>query len=94
MRDDRLNDELIHRARNQAPDEPAVDLDVVEWKVLEVVERAESRAEVVEGKLATATAQAGGEGSRLFKIADRGRLGQLEDQTSRIDSCFIQCSLR
>ncbi len=47
--DDGLDDELVHGALHETADEVAVDLEVVEGQVLQVVEGAEAGAEVVEG---------------------------------------------
>ena len=68
---------LIHGA---VADELAVDLEVVEGQVLEVVEGAEAGAEVVEGEVAAQLGQALGELRGRGDVGDRGGLGDLEDQ--------------
>src|SRR5581483_10213903 len=55
--DDGLDDEPVGRVGDEVGDELAVDLQVVEVEVLEVVERGEARAEVVEREFATERAQ-------------------------------------
>ena len=83
--DEGLHHELVGGASRQAADEVAVDLDVVEGQVLEVVEGAEARAEVVEGEAAAQAAQPVGEALGVLQVRDRGRLGELEDERRRID---------
>ena len=78
---------------DDAADEVAVDLEVVEGQALEVVEGAESRAEVVQREPAAAGAQPVGEGLGLLDVGDRRRLRQLEDQTRGIDAGVRQRAL-
>ena len=67
-------------------DELAVDLQVVERQVLEVVERGEAGAEVVERELAADLAQPLHERLRLGDVHDRRRLGDLEDELAGVDA--------
>ena len=67
----------MRRAR-QAADEVPVDLQVGERQVLQVVQRAEARAEVIECDGAAERLRARAERLRLVHIADRGGLGQLD----------------
>ena len=73
------------RLLEAARDELAVDLQVVERQVLEVVERAEARAEVVEREAAAELREALGEAPRERDVRDRRGLGDLEDQAPRVD---------
>ena len=79
-----------------AADELAVDLDDVERQVLEVGERAEAGAEVVEGEAAAELGEPLGEAARLLEVADRRRLGDLEDQRRRVDRrrCWISATMK
>ena len=62
----------------QLLDELAVDLEDVERQVLEVVERAEAGAEVVERELAAEVGERCGERAGALDVDDRGGLGDLE----------------
>ena len=65
--------ELIHRVRGQFSDEAAVDLDVVEQEVLEVVERPEARPKSSSASAAPARSP-GSRHSGLLDMTDRRRL--------------------
>src|SRR3954469_6844686 len=88
--DDRLDDELVGPVDGRVADELAVDLQVVERQVLEVVERAEARTEVVEGEAAAEVGQAGREVLGARDVGDRDRLGDLEDDLARADLAGLQ----
>src|SRR5207245_8335921 len=70
----------------KAANEIAVDLEIVEGDVLQVVERAEAGAEIVQRKSAAATPQFRGELPRVVDVAHGGRFGQLEDQPPGVDT--------
>jgi hypothetical protein len=78
--DDCFNDEPIGGIGAEATNEVAIDLEIVEGEMLQVEERAEAGAEIVQREPAAPTPQLGGETLRALNVADRGRLGQLEDQ--------------
>ena len=73
-----LDHGLVHAPVLEPEHEGAVDLELVHRQVLEVGERAEPRAEVVERELAAHLAQAGDEVDGTAEIGDRGGLGDLE----------------
>src|SRR3954454_7768037 len=75
--DDRFHGQLVRLRRGQLADEVAVDLQIVERQVLQVVERAEASAEVVECECAAELAEALGEAARLLDVHDRRRFGDL-----------------
>ena len=79
--------------RGQVLDELAVELDVAHRQVLEVVERPEPGAEVVEREAAAEVGQAAGELGGLGHVRDRGRLGDLEDQLGRVDRGALELAL-
>ena len=83
--DQRLHDSWFGGVLGEAADELAVDLEVVERQVLEVVEGAEAGAEVVEGEPAAQAAQPLGEAPGPLDVHDRRRLGHLEDEPGRVD---------
>src|SRR5207247_3669809 len=66
--DDGLDDKLVHRASAESADEFAVDLEVVEGEVLEVMTGAKARSEVVQGELATAEVHPIGERPRDLQV--------------------------
>ena len=72
--------------RGERADEVAVDLEVVERQVLQVVEGGEAGAEVVEREAAAEPGQALREGAGLLHVGDRGGLGDLEHEAARIDA--------
>src|SRR5207248_9571611 len=82
---DRPQYQLVGGASRRVPDELTVDLEVVERQVLQVVEGAKASAEVIECEAATDIRQRGYEPPGLVHIADRSRLGDLEDQLGGID---------
>ena len=88
--DHRPDHPLIDLASRQAADELSVDLQVVHRQVLEVVERPETRPEVVEGELAAHLPDPRREAPRLFHVRDRRRLRDLEHQARRVDGRFLQ----
>src|SRR5687767_14053259 len=71
-------------------DEVAVDLQVVEGEVFQVVEGAEARAEVVEREAAAELLDALGEPARRLEVGDRGRLAHLDDEAAGIDTGLRQ----
>ena len=77
----------------QAADERAVDLQVAKGQVLEVVEGAEARAEVVERDRAAECLRTGAEGPRALHVGDRSRLGDLEDQARGVDAVAVEPAL-
>ena len=81
--DDGADHEPVGGVGGAVADELAVDLDEVEGQVLEVVEGAEARAEVVQGEAAAELAELLGEAARGGDVVDRGGLGDLEDQLGR-----------
>ena len=85
--DDRFDDELVFRIGAKASDEVAIDLEIVEREVLEVIERAESRAKIVQRKTAPSAPQLRRERLRVLDVANRRRFGQLEDQARGVDVC-------
>src|SRR2546427_1442458 len=91
--DDRFDHKLVGGVGDEAPNEVAVDLEVVEREVLEVVERAEACSKVVQGELAAAVPQLVRESLRLLDVSDRRRLCQLEDETRGIDAGVAQCAI-
>ena len=82
---DRPQYQLVGGAGRKVADELPVDLEVVERQVLQVVEGAKARAEVIECEAATDVGERGHESPGLVHIADGGRLGDLEDQLGGID---------
>ena len=78
--DDGFDDELVDASAGRVFDEFAVDLDVVEWEVFEVVEGAEAGAEVVEREAAAVVAEVLREGLGVGDVGDGGGFGDLEDQ--------------
>ena len=77
---ERAHDELVGARHGQRADEVAVDLQVGERQVLEVLEGAEARPEVVERDRAAETLNASAERLRPAHVGDRGRLRELDDQ--------------
>lgn len=78
--DDRADQDLVAPARGNMGDELSVDLQEVERHVLEVVEAAERRAEVVERDAAPERAHPRAEDPRALDVGDGGGLGDLEDE--------------
>ncbi len=83
--DARLDDQLVGAAFRAVLDELAVDLEVVERQILQVVEGTETGAEVVEREMTTEGGQLVDELARAVDVLDRGRLGDLEDEPVGID---------
>ena len=75
-----------------ALDELAVDLQERGRQVLEVGERAEAGAEVVDREAAAEVGQRLGEAARVLHVGDRRRLGDLEDQARRVDAAAASSS--
>ena len=90
---DRLDHELVGAVGHAAAHELAVDLQVVERQVLEVVERREGGAEVVEREAAAERGEAVGELLRARDVRDGGGLGDLEDHLRRVDLVGAQFAL-
>ncbi len=80
------HDQLIGARGGQAADEVAVDLQVAEGQVLEVLEGAEAGAEVVERHRAAEREHARAEGAGAVHVGDRGGLGDLDHQARRLDA--------
>ena len=76
---------MVRRAGRKVADELPVDLEIVERQVLQVVEGAKARPEVVECEAATDIGERGDEPPGLVHIADRGRLRDFEDQLRGVD---------
>ena len=85
-RDDGVDDELVGGVGQAMGDELAVDLEVVEGQVLQVVEAAEPGAEVVEGEGAAECRQAVGELAGSAEVGDGRGLGDLERELGRVDT--------
>ena len=77
----------------EAADEVAVDLDVVERQALEVGEGRAAGAEVVEGQAAAAVVQSAAQTLRGLDVADRGGLGQLEDEARGVDATLVELAI-
>lgn len=82
--DDRSHDGPVGRGAVQVGDELTIDLDQVDIQCLEVVERAVTGAEVVEGEAGADVVDPGGKGAGGRDIEDRRGLGELDDDASRI----------
>src|SRR5215217_7923717 len=91
--DDGLDHELVRAVVEARAHELAVDLEVVERQVLEVVEAREGGAEVVEREAAAELVEAGGELLRARDVAHRGRLGDLEDDLLRLHAVDLELLL-
>src|SRR6056297_38780 len=76
---------MIKLAVGQFANEAAVDLDQVDWKLLEVVERRQPLAEVIQRNLAAEVAQRAEEAARFLETVYRGRFGNFEAQNARLD---------
>src|SRR5690242_10827059 len=70
--------------------ERSVDLEEVDREVLEVAERAQAGAEVVEREAATQLAQRLDESIGLREARDRRGLGDLEADLARIDAALLE----
>ena len=81
----RLDHGLVCDIRGEIADEVAVDLQKLQREVLEVIEGAEPRSEVVEGEPAAHGGELRGELPGLVHVEDRGGLGHLEDQARGVD---------
>ena len=93
--DERLDDELVVREPGSAADEVAVDLQVAERQVLEVVKGAEAGAEVVERDGAAERAATPAQKSRARRMSEiDGGLGDLDDQARRVGAVAGQAALR
>ena len=68
----------------------AVDLQVAERQVLEVVKGAEAGAEVVERDRAAERVHAGAEGPRARHVGDRGGLGHLDHEARGVDAVALE----
>ena len=71
----------------------AVDLDQVEGDALEVVERPEAGAVIVDRDLAAELGEPIREPSGRFVVVDGGGLGQLERAARRVGPAFVQAAL-
>jgi hypothetical protein len=79
-----LDDELVGAIVGAVADELAVDLEVVERQVFQVVKGTEAGAEVVQGEAATQRGELVGELARAVNVFDRGCFGDLEYKSSGI----------
>ena len=70
----------------EATDEVAIDLEIVEREMLQVIERAETGAEIVQREAAAPAPQLRRERLGVLDVANRRRFGQLEDQTRGVDA--------
>ena len=70
--------------------EAAVDLQVIDREVLQVAERGESGAEVIERELAAELLQRLDEAVRLREARDRGGLGDLEADLGGIEAAAME----
>src|SRR5947209_1148818 len=78
--DDRFDNELVDGICPEAANEVAVDLEIVERQMLQVTERAEPGAEIIEREAAPPAPQVRHERLRAVDVANRRCFGQLEDQ--------------
>ena len=78
--DERLHDQLVLVRAGQRANEVAVDLQVAEGELLEVLKGAEARAEVVQRNRAAERVHAFAESLGPAHVPDRGGLGDLDDQ--------------
>src|SRR6185503_11474530 len=69
---------LADRVARQVAHERTVELQIVELEILETRERAHTRAEIVDGELATHAMQHADEAPGVLEVADHGALGNLE----------------
>ena len=90
---DRLDHELVGAVGDAAADELAVDLQVVERQVLEVVEARRRRRRSRRARSGS-RARRGGSANSCARgmLADRGRLGDLEDDLRGVD--LVPCAAR
>jgi len=84
--DDCFDDELVGGVGAEAANEVAIDLEIVEGKMLQVKERAEASPKIVQREPAAPSPQLRGERLRALNVADRGCFGHLEDQGCGIDA--------
>jgi len=82
---ERLDDELVRGIGAKATNEVAIDLEIVEGEMLQVIERAESGAKVIQREAAPATPQFSRKRLGVVDVADRRRFGQLEDQARGVE---------
>src|SRR5690606_22674541 len=75
---DRADETLVDGIVQQVADEAAVDLQVVDRELPQVVEGAEARSKVIEGEAAPDLAQGIDHAPGLFVVGDRRGLGDLE----------------
>jgi hypothetical protein len=71
-------------------DERAIDLERRELQVLQMRQRAQAGAEIVERETTAAPAQAAHQRSRLLQVADGGVFGELERQPVTVDAAGIE----
>jgi hypothetical protein len=76
---DRFNDLLIVSVPGEIADELAVDLEVVERQMLEIMERAEARSEIVQGEGAPQAGKLLSKTAGLRDVPDRDGFGHLEN---------------
>ena len=87
---DRAHDGLRQVGAFQPADEAAVDLDVVDVEVVEVAERAEPGAEIVEGEAAAQVAHLADETLRALAVAHDAGFGDFQAQVLRREAAAAQ----
>src|SRR6185312_9573060 len=81
--DDGAHEHLVVAVVRQVADEQAVDLEHVDLEVLEVGERGEAAAEIVQAQGAAGVPQRVDEALGVAQVGNGGRLGQLHQQPLR-----------
>src|SRR4029077_15367905 len=87
---DRADHLAVDRVAQDLAHEAAVDLEVIDREVLEVTERGEPGAEVIERELAAELLQRLDEAVRLREACDRRGLGDLEADLGRIEPALVE----
>src|SRR5215217_128026 len=91
--DRRTDQQLVGRAGRTGANELAIDLEQVEWKVLQVVETAKACSEVVKRKPTTELCKSRCELLCPWNVGNGSRLRHLQHQVHRIDASLRQCML-
>src|SRR5690242_16837276 len=87
---DRPHHLTVYRIAQDLAHEAAIDLEVIDREVLEVTERGEPGAEVIECELATELLQRLNEAVRLREARDRRGLGDLEAYLRGIEPALVE----
>src|SRR5581483_4376070 len=87
---DRADHLAVDRIAQDLAHEAAVDLQEIDREVLQVAERGEPPAEVIERELAPQLLQRLDEAVRLRERGDRGGLGDLEADLRGIEAAFVE----